>query len=101
MRVAVAGGTGAVGAHTVLALQRAGHVPVVLTRSQGVDLETGAGLDNALAGVDALIDVTNFRPNDPTATRMMFETATRHLLDAEGRQRTPSRAALDRRRRSN
>lgn len=85
MRVAVAGGTGAVGAHTVLALQRAGHVPVVLTRSQGVDLETGAGLDNALAGVDALVDVTNFRPNEPAATRMMFETATRHLLDAEGR----------------
>ena len=76
---------GAVGAHTVLALQRAGHVPVVLTRSQGVDLETGAGLDNALAGVDALVDVTNFRPNEPAATRMMFETATRHLLAAEER----------------
>ena len=85
MRVAVAGGTGAVGAHTVGALERSGHVPIVLTRSRGIDLQTGAGLDSALAGVDALVDVTNFRPNDPAATRTMFETATRHLLDAEAR----------------
>ena len=49
MRVAVAGGTDAVGAHYGPGPAAIGHVPVVLTRSQGVDLETGAGLDNALA----------------------------------------------------
>ena len=102
MRVAVAGGTGAVGTPTVEALEGSGHVPIVLTRSRGVDLETGAGLDTAIAGVDALVDVTNFRPNHPAATRTMFETATRHLLDAEARAKGPaSRAAFDRQRRSN
>ena len=38
MRVAVAGGTGVVGARTVDALREAGHEAVVLSRSAGVDL---------------------------------------------------------------
>jgi uncharacterized protein YbjT (DUF2867 family) len=85
MRVAVAGGTGAVGVHTVEALKRSGHVPVVLARSRGVDLSSGTGLDGALTGVDAVIDVTNFRPEDPAATQSLFDAATRHLLAAEQR----------------
>ncbi|RWZ68297.1 hypothetical protein ELQ92_03510 [Labedella populi] len=49
-RVAVAGGTGTVGRFVVDALRRDGHDAVVLTRSTGVDLVSGAGLTSALVG---------------------------------------------------
>jgi uncharacterized protein YbjT (DUF2867 family) len=83
MRVAVIGGTGLVGRHTVDALAAAGHDAVVVSRSVGVDVVTGAGLDEALAGVEAVIDVTNTPEQDPDAVRAFFTAATGHLLAAE------------------
>ena len=59
MRVAVIGGTGLCGGHVVDALGRIGHDAVVVARSRGVDVATGEGLDDALAGAEAVIDVTN------------------------------------------
>ena len=59
MRIVVIGGTGLVGRPTVEAVRRAGHSAVVISRSHGVDVATGEGLDTALAGVDSMIDVTN------------------------------------------
>ena len=59
MRIAVAGGTGLVGRYVVTALIDAGHDPVVMARSHGVDLVAGTGLDPALAGAQAVIDVSN------------------------------------------
>jgi uncharacterized protein YbjT (DUF2867 family) len=58
MRFAVIGGTGVAGHHTVEALRRAGHSAVVVARSRGIDVTTGKGLDEALVGVDTVIDVT-------------------------------------------
>ena len=55
MRIAVAGGTGLVGSEVVRLLDE----PVVIARSTGVDLLTGEGLDEALEGVEAVIDVTS------------------------------------------
>jgi uncharacterized protein YbjT (DUF2867 family) len=81
MRVAVAGGTGVVGSHTVSALRRAGHEPVVLARSQGVDVVTGRGLDAALSGADAVIDVTNVVTVRRHEATEFFTAATRRLLD--------------------
>ena len=59
MRVAVAGGTGLVGRQVVDALRAAGHQPVVLARSTGVDLVAGTGVEAALAGAAAVVDVSN------------------------------------------
>ncbi|MGL4257332.1 MAG: 3-beta hydroxysteroid dehydrogenase, partial [Microbacterium sp.] len=59
MRIAIAGATGTVGGPTVEAVRAAGHEPIALSRSGGVDLITGAGLDAALEGVDAVIDTVN------------------------------------------
>jgi uncharacterized protein YbjT (DUF2867 family) len=87
MRIAVIGGTGAVGRHTVDALRRAGHDTVVAARSRGVDVSTGAGLDDALAGVQAVVDVTSLQADDAVASRKAFEAATRNLLAAEERAR--------------
>jgi uncharacterized protein YbjT (DUF2867 family) len=80
VRVAVAGGTGVVGRHVVRALEAPGHQAVVLARSRGVDVTTGAGLDAALAGADALIDVTNVVTTGKKASIAFFEAATRNLL---------------------
>ena len=59
MKVAVVGGTGVVGRHVVTALKSAGHDPAVLTRSTGVDVATGMGLDDAVAGCQTIIDVSS------------------------------------------
>ncbi|MCM2394280.1 SDR family oxidoreductase [Streptomyces albipurpureus] len=85
MRIAVAGATGNIGALTVGALERDGHDVRRISRSLGVDLSTGAGLDDALVGADAVIDVTNSPVADRTGTVDYFGTTTRNLLAAEER----------------
>ena len=59
MRIAVAGGTGAVGKYVVEAARQAGHEVVSISRRSGVDVRTGAGLFEALQGVEVIIDTTN------------------------------------------
>lgn len=83
MRVAVAGGTGLAGRHTVKALRNAGHDAVVLARSLGVDLTTGEGLADTLVGVDAVIDASNTPTSSPEQARAWFATTTGRLLAAE------------------
>jgi uncharacterized protein YbjT (DUF2867 family) len=83
VKTAVAGGTGLVGRQTVEAVRRVGHDPVVLARSAGVDLTSGAGLAAALDGVDAVIDVTNTRSVNTDQVRAFFATVTEHLVAAE------------------
>ena len=94
MRVAVAGGTGVVGAHTVRALARTGHEPVVLSRSLGVDVASGRGLDEALSGVEAVVDVTNVSAFTRRASVGFFTDGTRHLLDAGERAGVRHHVAL-------
>ncbi|MFF0310529.1 SDR family oxidoreductase [Streptosporangium sp. NPDC004379] len=85
MRVAVAGATGNIGALTAAALERDGHHVVRVSRSLGVDLTTGEGLDAALAGVDAVVDATNSTATDRDEAVAYFGAATRNLLAAEER----------------
>jgi uncharacterized protein YbjT (DUF2867 family) len=82
VRVAVVGGTGLAGGHTIEALKQAGHDPVAIARSTGVDVTTGAGLAAALAGVQAVIDVTNTPAIEPAEVRRFFTASTGNLLDA-------------------
>jgi uncharacterized protein YbjT (DUF2867 family) len=82
-RIAVAGGTGMVGRHVVDRCRELGHEPVVLARSLGVDVTTGAGLASALADVDAVVDVTNVTTLSRRTAVAFFESATTHLLAAE------------------
>ena len=100
MRIAVAGGTGTVGRPVVAAAQAAGHQVTVLSRSHGVDVTTGRGLDAALDGVASVIDVTNRPTTKRRVAVEFFETASTHLLEAGRRAwRGPSRGAVDRGRR--
>jgi uncharacterized protein YbjT (DUF2867 family) len=85
MRIAVAGATGNIGSLTVAALERGGHDVVRISRSLGVDLSTGDGLDEALVGVEAVIDASNGPVLDQAGTVAYFGAATRNLLAAEER----------------
>lgn len=85
MRVAVVGATGQIGSYTVAALGRAGHDAVRISRSAGVDVYSGTGLIEALAGSDAVVDVTNNRSQDEAEIVDFFATTSQNLLTAEQR----------------
>jgi uncharacterized protein YbjT (DUF2867 family) len=63
-------------------LAGSGHEPVVLSRSSGVDLVTGAGLAAALAGVGAVIDVSNVTTTRRAVAEQFFTATTTQLRDA-------------------
>lgn len=80
-RYAVAGATGRVGRHVVDVLEAAGHEVVPISRSHGVDVITGDGLEAALAGVECVIDTaTGASPEQGPATAF-FTTAARNLQE--------------------
>ncbi|MGW6954280.1 SDR family oxidoreductase [Streptomyces chartreusis] len=85
MRIAIVGATGNIGARTAAAVERAGHEAVRISRSLGVDLINGDGLDAALTGVDAVVDAMSHEATDRDAAVAYFGTATRNLLAAEER----------------
>jgi uncharacterized protein YbjT (DUF2867 family) len=94
MQIAVAGGTGWVGSLVVEQARAAGHQPVVIARSAGVDLITGAGLDAALSGASVVIDVSNTATMRRPRSIEFFETATRNLLAAGQRAGVAHHVAL-------
>jgi uncharacterized protein YbjT (DUF2867 family) len=81
-RIAVTGATGRVGRHVVDVLEAAGHDVVRIARSAGVDVVTGEGLDEALRGVDAVIDAATGPSPDQEAATAFFTAAARNLQDA-------------------
>src|ERR1035437_3734847 len=83
MRVAVLGATGRIGRYMVDRLNGLGHETVPISRSTGVDAYTGAGLDEALAGADVVVDVYNTRSQDEAQIVDFFGTVTGNLLAAE------------------
>ncbi|WP_432545432.1 SDR family oxidoreductase [Kineococcus sp. SYSU DK004] len=94
MRIAVAGGTGTVGRHVVAAAEARGHETVVLSRSTGVDLVAGTGLDAALDGVDAVVDVASVPTQSAKASTAFFRAVTTHLLAAGERAGVRRHVAL-------
>ncbi|GAB3003538.1 SDR family oxidoreductase [Saccharothrix stipae] len=85
MRIAVVGGTGAGGRRVVDEVARSGHEAVVVGRSAGVDLLTGAGLDAALAGCGAVVDVSNSPGWSRDEVERLSTRGTGNLLDASVR----------------
>jgi uncharacterized protein YbjT (DUF2867 family) len=84
MKIAVIGGSGLVGRALVARLEWDGHEAVAVSRSTGVDVLTGgAGLEAALVGCHAVIDVLNTSENEGDAPRRFFTAATNSLLVAE------------------
>ena len=82
MKVAVAGATGRVGRHVVNALEAGGHEAVAMSRSTGVDVITGEGLPEALAGVESVVDAATGPSPEQEAATKFFTTAARNLQEA-------------------
>jgi uncharacterized protein YbjT (DUF2867 family) len=81
-KIAVAGATGRVGRHVVDVLKAGGHDVVAMSRSGGVDVITGDGLAEALAGVECVIDVATGPSPEQGAATEFFTTAARNLHQA-------------------
>jgi uncharacterized protein YbjT (DUF2867 family) len=84
-KIAVAGATGRVGHHLVDVLEGRGRDVVAISRSSGVDVITGSGLADALAGVECVIDVATGPSPEQGAATEFFTTAARNLHDAGNR----------------
>lgn len=83
MKIAVVGATGQIGSHTVIALKRAGHEVVPISRSTGVDVYTGTGLAEALSGTESVVDASNNRSQNEAEVVDFFATTSCNLLAAE------------------
>jgi uncharacterized protein YbjT (DUF2867 family) len=82
MQVAVVGGTGTAGRYAVEALRERGHSVQVISRSTGVDVYTGAGLDRALAGAHVIVDAVNALSMRRSVAEDFFTTTSRRLRAA-------------------
>lgn len=78
-RIAVAGATGRAGRHLVDVLAERGHEVVPVSRALGVDLVTGEGLAEALAGVESVIDAASQPTPEQGAATEFFVASTRNL----------------------
>ncbi|WP_413809825.1 SDR family oxidoreductase [Streptomyces sp. OE57] len=81
MKFAVIGGTGLIGSQVVKNLNAAGHEAVPHALSTGVDIISGQGLDEAVAGADVVVNLTN-SPTFDEASPAFFKTSMDNLLAA-------------------
>ncbi len=83
MKIVVIGGSGLIGTKVVNKLRELGHDVVAASPSTGVDILTGAGLGEALAGAQVVVDVANSPSFEDKAAMEFFETAGRNIFAAE------------------
>ena len=81
MKIAVMGGTGLIGSQVVKILNDGSHEAVPHSPSSGVDLLSGHGLPEALAGADVVVNLTN-SPTFDDASLGFFRTSMDNLLAA-------------------
>lgn len=86
MNIVVLGGRGVVGRHIVERLSADGHAVRAASRSTGVDIVSGQGLEDALSGADVVVDATNSTTFDTPETWDFFRRGTDNMLEAERRQ---------------
>ncbi|MFF3215700.1 SDR family oxidoreductase [Streptomyces sp. NPDC002886] len=86
-------GTGLIGSQLATELTARGHEVTAASLSSGVDLLTGAGLDKALAGADAVVNVTNSPTFDEQSIEF-FRTTVGNLLAAGERAGVRHQVAL-------
>jgi len=82
MKIVVIGGTGTLGSKVVDRLREHGHETVAASRNTGIDTLTGAGLADALAGADVVVDVSNSPSFEDGPVMDFFTTSTTNLQAA-------------------
>jgi len=83
MKIVVIGGTGRIGSKVVERLRAAAHEVVVAAPSTGIDVLTGTGLAQAMAGTEVVVDLANSPSFEDAAVLSFFQTAGHNLLAAE------------------
>lgn len=82
MKIVVIGGTGMIGSTLVAKLRAIGHEVLAATPGSGVNAVTGAGLVQALAGAQIVVDLVNPPTADGAAAQAFFEASSRNLTVA-------------------
>jgi len=80
MKITVVGASGLIGTKVVGLLEGEGHEVVAASRSSGVDVLTGHGLADALAGANVLVDLLNSPSFDDDPVMEFFTTSTTNLV---------------------
>ena len=83
MKIVVIGGSGLIGTKLVNKLRASGHEVLPASPSSGVDILTGKGLDQALAGAQVLVNVANSPSFEDKAVMDFFQTSGRIIHAAE------------------
>ena len=94
MKIVVIGGTGLIGSKLVAKLGEHGHDAVAASPNTGVNSVTGEGLDEALAGADVVVDVSNSPSWEDDAVLEFFQKSTGNLLAAEAKAGVGHHVAL-------
>ena len=80
-KIAVAGATGRLGHHVVDVLRERGHEVVPMSRATGVDVITGEGLGEAVAGTQLIVDAATGPSPEEAAAIEFFSTSARNLQE--------------------
>ncbi|HEY1373921.1 MAG TPA: SDR family oxidoreductase [Candidatus Binatia bacterium] len=83
MKIVVIGGSGLIGSKVVKRLSEKGHEVFAASPKTGVDTTTGQGLDEALAGAEVVVDVSNAPNWEDAAVLAFFESSARNIARAE------------------
>jgi uncharacterized protein YbjT (DUF2867 family) len=94
MKIVVIGGTGRIGSQVVARLRSEGHEALAAAPSTGVDILSGTGLAEALAGAQVVIDLANSPSFEDAAALDFFRTAGHNVLSAEARAGVGHHVAL-------
>ena len=99
MKVVVIGGTGLIGSKLVEKLKEHGHDASPASPQTGCNTITNEGVDEAVAGADVLVDVSNSPSFADDDVMNFFVTSTTNLVAAAKKAGiAPLRGALCRRR---
>lgn len=77
----MAGGTGVLGRYIVESARTVGHEVVALSRRTGIDVTAGSGLEQALGGVEVIVDAAGPATQSRRKATAFFEAATRNLQE--------------------
>jgi uncharacterized protein YbjT (DUF2867 family) len=83
LKIVVIGGTGLIGKKLVTKLRQKGHEVVAASLSTGINIVTGEGLAEALAGTRVVIDVANSPSFEDEPVMEFFQRSGRNILAAE------------------
>jgi uncharacterized protein YbjT (DUF2867 family) len=94
MKITVLGASGLIGSKLVNLLRQEGQEVVAASLESGLNTITGTGLDEALAGAQVVVDVTNSPSFEDKAVLDFFETSGRNIIAAEVKASVKHHVAL-------